>query len=76
VRISSTTFYGTVAGTTPDREFADEVSSARYKQDIVTMESRSEGVFKRRPVTFAYRADPLGVWYRTVCGSPVARPGH
>jgi len=31
------------------------LSSARYKQDIETMASRSEGLLKLRPVTFSYK---------------------
>jgi hypothetical protein len=33
------------------------LSSARYKRDIETMASRSEGLLKLRPVTFAYKDD-------------------
>jgi Chaperone of endosialidase len=32
-------------------------SSARYKRDIETMASRSDGLLKLRPVTFTYKAD-------------------
>src|SRR5262249_22853543 len=32
-------------------------SSARYKTDIETMASRSEGLLKLRPVTFVYKDD-------------------
>jgi hypothetical protein len=32
-------------------------SSARYKQDIASMGTRSEGVFQLRPVTFSYKDD-------------------
>jgi Chaperone of endosialidase len=32
-------------------------SSARYKRDIQTMASRSDGLLKLRPVTFAYKDD-------------------
>src|SRR5262249_6197172 len=32
-------------------------SSGRYKKDIETMASRSEGLLKLRPVTFAYKDD-------------------
>src|SRR5262249_4576545 len=32
-------------------------SSARYKQDIETMASRSQGLLKLRPVTFSYKND-------------------
>jgi len=32
-------------------------SSARYKRDIETMASRSEGLLKLRPVTFSYKDD-------------------
>ena len=32
-------------------------SSARYKRDIETMASRSEGLLKLRPVTFSYKND-------------------
>jgi hypothetical protein len=37
------------------------LSSARYKRDIETMGTRSEGVLKLRPVTFAYTHDLQGV---------------
>jgi hypothetical protein len=33
------------------------LSSARYKRDIETMASRSEGLLKLRPVTFVYKED-------------------
>ncbi|HMF13969.1 MAG TPA: tail fiber domain-containing protein [Gemmataceae bacterium] len=33
------------------------LSSARYKKDIETMATRSEGLLKLRPVTFAYKDD-------------------
>src|SRR5262249_9914510 len=33
------------------------LSSARYKRDIETMASRSEGLLKLRPVTFTYKDD-------------------
>ena len=34
-----------------------KMSSARYKQDIEPIASRSEGVLKLRPVTFSYKDD-------------------
>jgi hypothetical protein len=34
-----------------------QLSSARYKQDIAPMSTRSEGIFHLRPVTFAYKDD-------------------
>ena len=33
------------------------LSSARYRQDILSMGVSSEGVFHLRPVTFAYKDD-------------------
>jgi hypothetical protein len=50
-----------VAGTTVEIDGNGQLgiknSSARYKRDIETMASRSEGLLKLRPVTFVYKDD-------------------
>jgi len=40
-----------------NRDIFAAVSSSRYKQDIAPKSSRSEGVLRLRPVTFAYKDD-------------------
>jgi Chaperone of endosialidase len=47
-------------------------SSARYKQDITPMGSRSEKVLDLRPVTFAYKDDARGVTHYGLIAEEVA----
>jgi hypothetical protein len=47
-------------------------SSARYKQDIVPMGTRSEKVLDLRPVTFAYKDDSKGVTHYGLVAEEVA----
>jgi len=47
-------------------------SSARYKQDIVPMGTRSEKVLDLRPVTFAYKDDSKGVTHYGLIAEEVA----
>jgi len=42
-------------------EFGVPLSSARYKQDIAALGTRSEGVLRLQPVSFAYRDEAQGV---------------
>jgi len=48
------------------------LSSARYKRDIAAMGTRSEGVFRLRPVTFSYRDDAQGVTHFGLVAEEVA----
>jgi endosialidase-like protein len=49
------------------------VSSARFKRDIRSMGSRSDGLLKLRPVTFRYKNDPKGTLQYGVVAEEVAR---
>ncbi len=49
------------------------LSSARYKQDIAPMGSRSEKVLDLRPVTFAYRDDVKGATHYGLIAEEVAK---
>ena len=67
--MSNTTWIGNVYGnatlttqTAPvvvsvDGQLATNVSSARFKKDIATMETASEAILSLRPVTFHYKSD-------------------
>jgi Chaperone of endosialidase len=48
------------------------LSSARYKQDIVPMGSRSEKVLDLRPVTFAYKDDARAITHYGLIAEEVA----
>jgi hypothetical protein len=43
-----------------DGKLGTTLSSARYKQDIQTMGTRSQGLLQLRPVTFRYKQDAQG----------------
>ena len=47
-------------------------SSARYKQDIATMGTRSAAVLQLRPVTFTYRSEPSGTAHYGLVAEEVA----
>ena len=47
-------------------------SSARYKQDIASMGTRSEKVLQLRPVTFAYKEDVHGITHYGLIAEEVA----
>jgi Chaperone of endosialidase len=49
-----------------------QLSSARYKQDIAPMGTRSEKVLDLRPVTFAYRNDAQGTTHYGLIAEEVA----
>jgi hypothetical protein len=48
-------------------------SSARYKRDIESMASRSEGLLKLRPVTFSYKDDTAAAPHYGLIAEEVAR---
>ena len=47
-------------------------SSARYKRNIVTMASQSEGLLKLRPVTFAYKDEAASISHYGLIAEEVA----
>ena len=49
-----------------------QISSSRYKRDIATMGTRSEGVLNLRPVTFVYRDDSKGTTHYGLIAEEVA----
>jgi hypothetical protein len=49
-----------------------QVSSARYKQDIAPMGTRSEGLLQLRPVTFAYKDDAQATMHYGLVAEEVA----
>jgi len=55
--INSAGVGGTAVLVDADGRLGVTLSSARYKQDIEAMASRSEGLLKLRPVTFSYKDD-------------------
>jgi len=70
--VSNTTWIGNVYGNATlngqaapvvvsvDGQLATNVSSERFKKDIVTMEKTSEVILSLRPVTFHYKSDAKG----------------
>jgi len=49
------------------------LSSARYKQDVAPIGTRSEGVLALRPVSFAYRSDSERVTHYGLIAEEVAK---
>src|SRR5262245_55457125 len=49
---------GTTVVITSSGQLGVMTSAARYKRDIADMRERSAGLYKLRPVTFRYKADP------------------
>jgi hypothetical protein len=59
--VATTPVSGTNVTINANGQLGTLLSSARYKRDIETMGTRSEGVLKLRPVTFVYKQDEQGV---------------
>jgi len=53
-------------------EFGVPLSSARYKQDIAALGTRSEGVLRLQPVSFAYPDEAQGVVHNGLIAEEVA----
>jgi len=70
--VATATILGTPVEITAEGQLGIAPSSARYKRDIETMGSRSEGVLQLRPVTFAYRDDKQAVTHFGLVAEEVA----
>jgi len=70
--ITTTGVSGTAVVVDANGQLGITLSSARYKQDIAPMGTRSEKVLDLRPVTFAYKGDARAITHYGLIAEEVA----